>query len=188
MLREGSEHHRNWLEKRRAKERAMDVEIGIEEDARKELAEGLARLLADTSTLYIKTHGYHWNVVGPMFHSLHVMFEQQYEELHEALDVIAERIRALGHLAPGSYAELARLSSVPDEEGAPEPEEMIRRLAEAHESVVRTARPLVATAEQAGDVATADFVTERIALHEKSAWMLRSASSGSRTEAASSEL
>jgi starvation-inducible DNA-binding protein len=92
----------------------MDVDIGIEEDARKELAEGLSALLADTSTLYMKTLGYHWNVVGPMFHSLHLMFEQQYVELREAMDVIAERVRALGSLAPGSYAELARLSSVPD--------------------------------------------------------------------------
>jgi len=153
----------------------MNVDIGIEEDARKEIAEGLSALLADTSTLYLKTHGYHWNVVGPMFHSLHLMFEEQYVELRDAVDVIAERIRALGSFAPGSYAELARLSSVPDEEGVPGPEEMVRRLADAHQLLVRAARPLVVKAEQAGDVATADLVTERIRVHEKTAWMLRSA-------------
>jgi len=152
----------------------MNVDIGIEEDPRKELAEGQAALLADTFTLYLKTHGYHWNVVGPSFPALHLMFEQQYVELQQAVDVIAERIRALGHLAPGSYAEFARLSTVPDEEGAPGAEEMVRRLAEAHELVVRTARSLVAKAERAGDVATADLATERIAVHEKTAWMLRS--------------
>jgi starvation-inducible DNA-binding protein len=153
----------------------MNVDVGIGEDARKELAEGLSALLADTSTLYLKTHGYHWNVVGPVFHSLHLMFEQQYLELRDAVDVIAERIRALGSFAPGSYAEFARLSSVPDEEGVPGPEEMVRRLADAHQLVVRTARPLVAKAEGSGDVATADLVTERIRVHEKTAWMLRSA-------------
>lgn len=168
----------------------MNVDIGIEEDARKEVAEALAALLADTSTLYMKTQGYHWNVVGPTFHSLHLLFEQQYVELQQAVDVIAERIRALGHLAPGSYAELARLSSVPDEEGAPPPEEMVRRLAQANEIVVRTARPVVAKAERAGDVASADLVTQRIAAHEKAAWMLRSAlgSPASRHAAESSDL
>lgn len=168
----------------------MNVDIGIEVDARKELAEGLSALLADTSVLYMKTHGYHWNVVGPMFHSLHLMFEQEYVELRDAVDVIAERIRTLGEIAPGSYAELARLSSVLDEEGAPGPEEMVRRLAEAHQLVVRSVRPLVVKAEQAGDVATADLVIQRIAVHEKTAWMLRSAlgSSASWHAAESSDL
>jgi starvation-inducible DNA-binding protein len=152
----------------------MNVDIGIEQDARKELAEGLAALLADTSVLYMKTHGYHWNVVGPMFSSLHLMFEQQYLELQQAVDVIAERIRALGHVAPGSYAEITRLTSVPDEEAVPGAEEMVRVLADANELVVRTARPLVAKAERAADAATADLVTQRITIHEKAAWMLRS--------------
>lgn len=152
----------------------MDIEVGIEEEARKRIAEALAVLLADTSVLYMKTQGYHWNVVGPMFQPFHLMFEEQYVELREAIDVIAERIRALGGTAPGSYGELLRLSSIPDEEGAPGPEEMVRRLCDAHELLARSARPLVATAEEANDVATADMVTQRIAAHEKTAWMLRS--------------
>ncbi|HEX6230728.1 MAG TPA: Dps family protein [Actinomycetota bacterium] len=152
----------------------MDVDIGIEEDARKRIAEGLAVLLGDTSVLYVKTLGYHWNVVGPMFQPLHLMFEEQYVELREAMDLLAERIRALGGTAPGSYAELVRLASIADEEGAPGPEEMVRRLVEAHEALIRAARPLVGTAEEADDVATADLVTQRISAHEKTAWMLRS--------------
>jgi starvation-inducible DNA-binding protein len=131
-------------------------------------------LLADTYALYLKTHMYHWNVTGPSFHSLHMMFEEQYLELRDAVDVIAERIRALGEFAPGSYAEFARLSSVPDEEGVPDAVEMVRRLAAGHEALVRGARPLVTKAENAGDVATADLVTQRITTHEKTAWMLRS--------------
>jgi len=117
---------------------------------------------------------YHWNVTGPSFHSLHLMFEEQYLELRDAVDVIAERIRALGSFAPGSYSEFARLSSVPDEEGVPAAEDMIRRLGDGHELLVRAARPLGAKAEEAGDVATADLVTQRITIHEKTAWMLRS--------------
>ena len=152
----------------------MNVDIGIEEGARKDLAEGLSSLLADTYALYLKTHMYHWNVTGPSFHSLHLMFEEQYLELRDAVDVIAERIRALGSFAPGSYSEFARLSSVPDEEGVPAAEEMIGRLSDGHELLVRAARPLVARAEAAGDVATADLVTQRITIHEKTAWMLRS--------------
>jgi starvation-inducible DNA-binding protein len=152
----------------------MDVETGIEEGARKDLAEGLSALLADTYALYLRTHMYHWNVTGPSFHSLHVMFEEQYLEMRDAVDVIAERIRALGAFAPGSYAEFSRLASVPEEEGVPAAEEMVRRLALGHEVLVRAARPLVAEAERAGDVATADLVTQRIAIHEKTAWMLRS--------------
>jgi starvation-inducible DNA-binding protein len=175
MLREGSEHHRNWLEKRHpTKGGTMDVDLGIEHEARKQIAEGLAVLLADTSVLYLKTQGYHWNVTGPMFHPLHLMFEEQYIELRDAMDVIAERIRALGAVAPGSYAELVRLASVSDEEGAPGSQEMVRRLCDAHELLVRSARPLLATAEEAGDAATADLVTQRISAHEKIAWMLRS--------------
>jgi len=152
----------------------MKVDIGIEEEARKEIAEGLAAVLADTYTLYLKTHGYHWNVTGPNFPSLHVMFEQQYMDLRDAADEIAERIRALGSFAPGSYAELARLSSIPDEEGVPTAEEMVRRLADGHQTLVRSARPLIAKADAVDDVATADLVTQRIQIHEKTAWMLRS--------------
>jgi starvation-inducible DNA-binding protein len=151
----------------------MDINTGIVDSDRKEIAEQLSTFLADTYLLYVKTHGYHWNVSGPMFRSLHLMFEEQYTELAEAVDEIAERIRALGHLAPGSYGEFAKLASVTDEEGAPEAMEMVRRLVDAHETVIRTARHLVKTAEEAGDVATADLATERIEVHEKTAWMLR---------------
>jgi starvation-inducible DNA-binding protein len=152
----------------------MKVDIGIEEESRKEIAERLAAVLADTYTLYLKTHGYHWNVTGTNFPSLHVMFEQQYMDLRDAADEIAERIRALGSFAPGSYAELARLSSIPDEEGVPTAEEMVRRLADGHQTLVRSARPLIAKADAVDDVATADLVTQRIQIHEKTAWMLRS--------------
>lgn len=155
----------------------MDVNTGIADGDRKELAEELSTLLADTYTLYIKTHGFHWNVSGPMFRSLHLMFEEQYIELSEAVDVIAERILALGHPAPGSYGEFARLATVKDEEGVLEAMEMVRRLVDAHEAIVRTARRLVEKAESAGDVATADLATQRIDIHEKTAWMLRATAS-----------
>jgi starvation-inducible DNA-binding protein len=151
----------------------MDVNIGIGDTARKEIAEGLAGLLADTYTLYLMTHGYHWNVTGPMFRSLHLMFEEQYIELADAVDVVAERIRSLGVLAPASYDDFARLASVKTEDGAPEAIEMVRRLVDAHETVIRTARAVAATAEGAGDLATADLATQRIEIHEKTAWMLR---------------
>ncbi|HEX6197832.1 MAG TPA: Dps family protein [Jiangellaceae bacterium] len=151
----------------------MKVNTGIAESARSEIAEGLSRLLADTYTLYLKTHGYHWNVTGPMFRSLHLMFEEQYMELRDAVDEIAERIRALGHLAPGSYSEFGKLSSVRDEDGAPEAAAMVERLVEGHEEVIGTAREVVKTAEAADDVATADLATQRINTHEKAAWMLR---------------
>jgi starvation-inducible DNA-binding protein len=152
----------------------MKVEIGIDEEARKEIVEGLSALLADTYTLYLKTHGYHWNVTGPDFNSLHLMFEAQYMDMRDAADEIAERIRALGSFAPGSYTELSRLSSIADEEGVPEAQEMVRKLADAHQTLVRGARSLVAKAEAVDDVATADLVTQRIQIHEKTAWMLRS--------------
>ena len=137
------------------------------------VADVLARLLADTYTLYLKTHGYHWNVTGPQFRALHLMFEEQYLELRDVVDEIAERIRALGPLAPGSYREMARLTSVADEEGAPEAMQMVRRLIEANETVVRTAREVARTAEAAGDPASLDLATRRIAVHEKTIWMLR---------------
>jgi starvation-inducible DNA-binding protein len=153
---------------------AMPINIGIGESARREIAEGLSRLLADTYTLYLKTHNYHWNVTGPMFQTLHLMFEQQYSELALAVDQIAERIRALGFPAPGTYAEFARLSSVKEEEGVPNAQEMIRKLVEGQETVARTARTVFPTVEGANDQPTADLLTERMQVHEKTAWMLRS--------------
>lgn len=155
----------------------MDLNTGLEEAERKEIADKLARLLADTYTLYLKTHGYHWNVTGPMFRSLHMMFEDEYMEMRDAVDEIAERIRALGHDAPGSYGEFADLSSVDDEPGSPDAMEMVKRLVVGHETVIRTGREVVEAAESAGDVATADLVTARIEIHEKTAWMLRSTAS-----------
>lgn len=150
------------------------VNIGIPEDQRQEIADGLSRLLADTYTLYLKTHNFHWNVTGPMFNTLHLMFETQYNELALAVDEIAERIRALGFAAPGSYAAYAKLSSIPEAEDVPIAEDMIRQLAEGQETVVRTAREVFPTAEAGNDEATADLLTQRMQLHEKNAWMLRS--------------
>lgn len=138
----------------------------------------LARLLADTYMLYLKTQGYHWNVVGPHFRSLHLMFEEQYTELRDAVDEIAERIRTLGPLAPGSYREMALLTSVSDEEGAPEAMEMVTRLIDANEVVIRTAGAVVHVAEAAGDPASLDLATRRIAVHEKTLWMLRATAAG----------
>jgi starvation-inducible DNA-binding protein len=152
----------------------VEVNTGIAEPAREEIAEGLAHLLADTYTLYLKTHIYHWNVTGPMFRALHTMFEDEYLELRDAVDEIAERIRALGHLSPAGYGELGKLSTVPDDVDFPEAMEMVRRLATGHETVVKTARGVVKAAEEAGDVASADLATQRIHIHEKTAWMLRS--------------
>ncbi|HYH87061.1 MAG TPA: Dps family protein [Pyrinomonadaceae bacterium] len=157
-----------------AEVRAMPINIGIEESDRREIAEGLSRLLADTYTLYLKTHNYHWNVTGPMFQTLHLMFEGQYNELALAVDLIAERIRALGFPAPGTYAEFGRLSSIKEEEGVPAAEAMIRKLVEGQESVVRTARTIFPAVERASDEPTADLLTQRMQIHEKTAWMLRS--------------
>jgi starvation-inducible DNA-binding protein len=154
----------------------MDVNTGIPGQARKEISEGLSALLADTYTLYLKTQGYHWNVAGPMFRTLHLMFEEQYIDLRDAADLLAERILSLGHVAPASYAEFTRLATVPDEEGVPDAMEMVRRLVAGHEAVIRTAREVIARAEEAKDVATADLVTSRIEVHEKTAWMLRATS------------
>ncbi len=151
----------------------MEIDIGINEPERESIADHLSRLLADTYTLYLATHGYHWNVTGPMFRSLHLMFEEEYVELADAIDLIAERIRALGQPAPASYGEFEMLSSVKIPEGSPEAMEMVRNLVSGHEAVIRTARDLVEVAEQAGDVAGADLATERIEVHEKTAWMLR---------------
>ncbi|MCO8128199.1 DNA starvation/stationary phase protection protein [Acidimicrobiia bacterium EGI L10123] len=152
----------------------LNMDIGIDEDDRREIADGLSRLLADTYTLYLKTHNYHWNVTGPMFRTLHLMFEEQYVELALAVDQIAERIRALGAVAPGSYREFAALSSVVEDDDRPDATEMIRRLVKGQESVVRTARSVFAVAERVSDEPTADLLTQRMQIHEKTAWMLRS--------------
>jgi starvation-inducible DNA-binding protein len=150
------------------------MDIGIDAKDRARLAEGLSRLLADSYTLYLKTHNFHWNVTGPMFNTLHLMFMAQYTEQWTALDLIAERIRALGHRAPGSYREFAKLSSIPESEGTPNATEMIRQLVEAQEAVARTARSVFQIADQANDQPTADLLTQRLQVHEKTAWMLRS--------------
>jgi len=150
------------------------INLGIEETARKEIVEGLSRLLADTYTLYLKTHNFHWNVTGPMFQTLHLMFEGQYTELALAVDLIAERIRSLGFPAPGTYADYAQLSSISETPGVPKAEEMIRLLVEGQEAVVRTARSIFPVVDKVSDEPTADLLTQRMQVHEKSAWMLRS--------------
>ena len=150
------------------------IDIGIDESDRHAITDGLSRLLADTYTLYLKTHNYHWNVVGPMFQTLHLMFETQYNELALAVDLIAERIRSLGAPAPGSYREFANLSSVTEDDDRPDATEMIRRLVEAQETVARTARSIFPVVEKAHDEPTADLLTQRLQVHEKTAWMLRS--------------
>ncbi len=154
--------------------KALPVNIGIDEESRKQIAEGLSRLLADTYSLYLKTHNFHWNVTGPMFQTLHLMFETQYTELATAVDQIAERIRALGYPAPGTYSEFASLGSIPETTGVPKANEMIRLLVEGQEAVVRTARSIFPSVEQVNDEPTADLLTQRMQLHEKNAWMLRS--------------
>ena len=150
------------------------IDIGITETNRKAIADGLARLLADTYTLYLQTHNFHWNVTGPMFQTLHLMFETQYTELALAVDLIAERIRALGYPAPGTYGEYAKLSSIKEMPGVPKATEMIRLLVAGQEAVVRTARSIFPLVEQANDEPTADLLTQRMQIHEKTAWMLRS--------------
>lgn len=152
----------------------MKIDIGINEKDRKAIAAGLNRLLADTYTLYLMTHNFHWNVKGPMFNTLHLMFETQYNELALAVDLIAERIRALGEPAPGTYSEFAKLSSIKEVKGVPTAEQMIKHLVHGQESVVKTARSLFPSVEKASDEPTADLLTQRMQLHEKNAWMLRS--------------
>lgn len=152
----------------------MKIDIGIEEPKRKLIADGLSHLLADTYTLYLKTHNYHWNVTGPMFQTLHLMFETQYTELALAVDLIAERIRSLGEKAPGSYHEFSKLSSIKEAVGNVSAEDMIKDLVKAQESVIKTARGIFPEADKAHDEATADLLTQRIQIHEKTAWMLRS--------------
>ncbi|PLZ88322.1 DNA starvation/stationary phase protection protein [Fischerella muscicola CCMEE 5323] len=153
---------------------SLPVNIGIDETNRAKIAEGLSRLLADTYTLYLKTHNFHWNVTGPMFQTLHLMFEQQYTELAMAVDLIAERIRALGYPAPGTYSKFAQLSSIPETSGVPKATDMIRLLVEGQEAVVRTARSIFPLVEEVNDEPTADLLTQRMQVHKKTAWMLRS--------------
>lgn len=155
--------------------RTPTINIGIAEEDRATIAQGLSRLLADTYTLYLTTHNFHWNVTGPMFNTLHAMFMQQYTELWTAVDPIAERIRALGHRAPGSYGEFGKLASVPDApDTSPKAMDMVQLLVTGHEAVARTARGLVPAADKAGDEPTLDLLTQRLDYHEKTAWMLRS--------------
>ncbi len=150
------------------------INIGIPKQDRLAIADGLARLLADTYTLYLKTHNFHWNVTGPMFNALHLMFETQYAELAAAVDGIAERIRALGLPAPGSYAQFAERTSIQEETGIPSADEMIAQLVKDQETVARTARSIFPAADKAEDEPTADLLTQRMQIHEKTAWMLRS--------------
>jgi starvation-inducible DNA-binding protein len=153
----------------------VPVRIGISDKDRAAIAQGLSRLLADTYTLYLTTHNFHWNVTGPMFNTLHTMFMAQYTELWNAVDPIAERIRALGHPAPGSYAAFAKLTSLPDAPPVPpKAAAMVQTLVEGHEAAARTARSLFALVNAADDQPSADLLTQRLDIHEKTAWMLRS--------------
>jgi starvation-inducible DNA-binding protein len=150
------------------------IDIGINDKDRAKIAEGLSRFLADTYTLYLKTHNFHWNVTGPMFQTLHLMFMDQYNEQWMAVDLIAERIRALGFPAPGGYKEFASLTCIKEASGVPKAKDMIRQLVEGQEAVVRTARSVFPIAEKANDQPTLDLLTQRMQIHEKNAWMLRS--------------
>jgi starvation-inducible DNA-binding protein len=151
----------------------MKIDIGITEVNRNKTSEGLSKLLADSYILYLKTHNFHWNVEGPMFNTLHLMFMDQYTEMWNALDLIAERIRALGSYAPGSYKKYSELSSIPEVEGKVAAMDMIRQLLQGHEAVSKTARAVFPLAEAGGDEATIDLLTQRLQIHEKTAWMLR---------------
>jgi starvation-inducible DNA-binding protein len=150
------------------------INIGINEKDRKKIVGGLERVLADSYTLYLKTHNFHWNVTGPMFQTLHLMFMTQYNEIWMAVDLVAERIRALGYPAPGSYKEFAALTSIKDSSGTVSAKEMIKQLVAGQEAVVRTAREVLPVAEKAGDQPTVDLLSARMEVHEKNAWMLRS--------------
>jgi starvation-inducible DNA-binding protein len=150
------------------------MDIGIDQQHREQITGGLSKVLADTYTLYLKTHNFHWNVTGPMFQTLHLMFEAHYNELALAVDLIAERIRALGFPAPGTYRQFAALSSIREEDHIPKAQEMIQLLVAGHEAVARTSRAVFRTAEEANDQPSCDLLTQRMQLHEKTAWMLRS--------------
>ena len=152
----------------------MKIDIGINEKDRKQVAHGLSQLLADTYSLYLKTHSFHWNVEGPMFQTLHVMFMTQYTELWNALDVVAERIRSLGHYAPGTYAELTKLTSIKESKSVPKALKMVEEAVQGHEAIIRTIRTVFELAEAAKDQTTMDVLTQRLDVHEKTAWMLRS--------------
>lgn len=152
----------------------MSMDIGISKKEREKIAEGLSRLLADSFTLYLKTHNFHWNVTGPMFNTLHVMFMDQYTELWNALDLIAERIRALGFPAPGTYREFAKLTVIKESEGTPNASEMLKQLLAGQEAVTKTARSILPIVGKVSDEPTADLLTQRMQIHEKNAWMLRS--------------
>jgi len=154
--------------------KAPAIDIGISAEDRAKIAHGLSRLLADSYTLYLMTHNFHWNVTGPMFNTLHLMFMQQYTEQWNALDLVAERIRALGFPAPGSYKEFVKLASIEEVDGVPKATDMIARLVEAQEATARTARSLFSIVEKASDQPTMDLLTQRLDVHEKTAWMLRS--------------
>ncbi|MEZ0391074.1 MAG: Dps family protein [Pseudobdellovibrionaceae bacterium] len=156
------------------KSASYHIDIGIPDRQRKEIAQGLSRLLADSYTLYLTTHNFHWNVTGPMFQTLHVMFMEQYTELWQSLDEIAERIRSLGHPAPGTYAQFNQLTTLEEVEGVPKAKEMVRILVQGHEAVAKTARSIFPLAEEGGDESTLDLLTGRLQTHEKTAWMLRS--------------
>jgi len=152
----------------------MNIDIGIDEKHREEIANGLSRVQADTYSLYLKTHNFHWNVTGPMFQTLHLMFETEYNELWTAVDLVAERIRALGFPAPGTYKQFAALTAIAEDEGVPAAQDMIKKLVQGHETVARTARAAFKVAEAAHDQPTCDLLSERLQVHEKTAWMLRS--------------
>ena len=152
----------------------MKIDIGISHSDRAKIVEGLSKLLADSYTLYLMTHNFHWNVTGPQFNSLHNMFMTQYTEQWNALDIIAERIRALGFPAPGTYKQVVKLTAIKEVEGIPKADEMISLLVNAHETVARTARSLFSTVDEVNDQPTADLITQRLEVHEKTAWMLRS--------------
>ena len=153
---------------------ASSIHIGIPAADRERVADGLSHLLADTYSLYLQTHNFHWNVEGPMFNTLHLMFETQYNELWQAVDVIAERIRSLGFHAPGTYGELTRLTSIEEVAGVPEAMDMVSYLVKGHEAVTRTARTAFQMSDKAGDESSSDMLTQRLQIHEKTAWMLRS--------------
>jgi starvation-inducible DNA-binding protein len=167
----------DWhLSTKAAEEYGMEpkVNIGIPETNREEIAKGLSRFLADTYSLYLKSHSFHWNVTGPMFNTLHAMFMEQYTELWTAVDEVAERIRALDEYAPGTYSDFAKLTSIKEANGVPNAKEMIAQLLEGHETAARTARSVMPAAEKGGDEGTLDLLTGRLKIHEKTAWMLRS--------------
>lgn len=161
------------MSKNKVKDKSPKIDIGISKDQRKSIADGLSRLLADEYTLYLKTHNFHWNVTGPMFNTLHLMFETHYTEAALAVDLVAERIRALGFPAPGTYKQYATLSSIEETEGVPEAMEMVRLLVKGHEACAKTARSVFPLADAAHDEPTADLLTQRLQVHEKTAWMLR---------------